>query len=69
MERETGLEPANGYGANDLRPQTGMKRGILKEPQTIVADDVWQCKPPANMARDAFWGQMSEALAARWEAR
>jgi hypothetical protein len=35
----------------------------------MVADDVWQCKPPANMARDAFWGQMSEALAARWEAR
>ena len=61
-----------GYGAHYVWPQKGMKRGAMagyrREPQTIEVDDVWQVKPPANMARDA-WVQMSEALAARREAR
>jgi hypothetical protein len=61
-----------GYGAHCRLATDGDEKDSMVrycgEPQTMKVDDVWQLKPPANMAWNA-WGQMNEALAERWEAR
>jgi hypothetical protein len=57
-----------GYGAHYVLATDGDENGLWWDPQTTEVDDVWQLKPPANMARNA-WEQMSDAPAERREAR